>query len=621
MGVSLKAQGHEARGPQVGVDDHDRWQIVAEHVEAVRRYCLAQMRNPEDAQDAAQDTFVRFLAQTGPIQNPEGWLINAAKFACADLHRRNRYRRSEELSDQLPADNVENPEAVVIREQSTAELLEQLRPPDRELLEKLYLRGLTVQQVALLLRVSPGNVRVMALRARRRASEALAAMQAAAGPWLPNVMRHLGGIRHFGPAWLRPRPERDAGAAAVAATLFPAALAIVFMTVAPEGPPQLAHPPLQPRSLLARPTIHMTGLELHGPQANSQATGGDQAPRVQYASGTSAWLSSLAPSSTQAPQQDAAFDSLTLSPAYSTDHTVFASGHVVVGCGLACPALYRSSDGGGSWRQLAATNFAGGPVIIPPDFASSKVVFAIGPLGLQRSNDAGSSFETIITGVTAAATVSGSNGTESLVVGGPPLLSYNVKTGAIQPGPTLPVPLVGVSSMVSTSPLGAVEVAGRALDPAASTGYAGEVLHCSTSACSVVWSKADQAPPTLTSTWRAADGTVAAYWADSVALSTDGGMAFQTISLGRLSGGLTAAGLTGDGGVVLSWLDGASPRLALWNGGSSATISTPSESRRVATVVALPNGNWLLGLTSSQPGFGLGIRCSRDRGLTWRLDC
>ncbi|TMC47052.1 MAG: hypothetical protein E6J20_20285, partial [Chloroflexi bacterium] len=67
------------------------------------------------------------------------------------------------------------------------------------------------------------------------------------------------------------------------------------------------------------------------------------------------------------PQQDATFNSLTPSPQYQQDNTVYASGSLVTGCYRpSCPVLYRTTDGGAQWSSLPATGFAGGTILLPP---------------------------------------------------------------------------------------------------------------------------------------------------------------------------------------------------------------------------------------------------------------
>jgi len=84
---------------------------------------------------------------------------------------------------------------------------------------------------------------------------------------------------------------------------------------------------------------------------------------------------------------DTSFTAITVSPSYSHDHTVFASGVVVNGCQRAaqCPVLFRTTDGGHSWTNVHPTGFLGGTIVLPPSWPKDPVIFAAGQAGLERA--------------------------------------------------------------------------------------------------------------------------------------------------------------------------------------------------------------------------------------------
>jgi RNA polymerase sigma-70 factor (ECF subfamily) len=152
-------------------------EIFEKYAPAVRRFCLSRTTTESDAEDAVQDTFLRFLRRTeGDINNLEAWLIRAASYACRDLYRRPTH---QELGEAPGLDTEVDPEAIALGELWTSDLLVRLRPEDRELLMRLYVGGWSAVQIAASLNVPPSTVRVMALRARRRAREVLDQMRVA----------------------------------------------------------------------------------------------------------------------------------------------------------------------------------------------------------------------------------------------------------------------------------------------------------------------------------------------------------------------------------------------------------------------------------------------------------
>lgn len=74
-------------------------EILRRFEPAVRRYCRSRTRSEADAEDAAQDTYMRFLRRSEKkIRSHEGWLITAASRACADINRRHQ-REEKHRSD------------------------------------------------------------------------------------------------------------------------------------------------------------------------------------------------------------------------------------------------------------------------------------------------------------------------------------------------------------------------------------------------------------------------------------------------------------------------------------------------------------------------------------------
>lgn len=104
----------------------------------------------QDAQDAAQETFLRFLrnyARYSDRGKPSAYLITIARNICVDLHRARGC--AGELIDIDPADSSDEIGAVDL------DLLVRQLPPDLgEAIELRYGQCLKVKEVALVLGVS-----------------------------------------------------------------------------------------------------------------------------------------------------------------------------------------------------------------------------------------------------------------------------------------------------------------------------------------------------------------------------------------------------------------------------------------------------------------------------------
>lgn len=149
------------------MDERTR-QIVEAHYADVLRYCRRHTLCAEDAQDAAQETFLRFVRSSATYRErgkPLAYLLTIARNVCVDLARAHA-RDPEELPE-----DVSSAEVADGRDLDLARALERLRPEEREVLELRFDQGLRVGEVGQVLGVS----RFAAARRIRGALDALRA--------------------------------------------------------------------------------------------------------------------------------------------------------------------------------------------------------------------------------------------------------------------------------------------------------------------------------------------------------------------------------------------------------------------------------------------------------------
>jgi len=82
-------------------------QLYERHVDTVYRVCFAYMKNAFEAEDAVQDTFIRYLRAAPALndaQHEKAWLIRTSGNICKDLLRRAR-RLDAPLDDDLPGES------------------------------------------------------------------------------------------------------------------------------------------------------------------------------------------------------------------------------------------------------------------------------------------------------------------------------------------------------------------------------------------------------------------------------------------------------------------------------------------------------------------------------------
>jgi RNA polymerase sigma-70 factor (ECF subfamily) len=167
-------------------DDHtlDFDALVFAHGRFVLNIAYSVLRNPQDAEDIAQETFFRAFraGDLGKIEHMRGWLGRIA-WRLALNHSRNRSEdrrkiRSEDLLRTLPAAETAVDEMLVRKERAI--LLERVLlslPRDlRETFVLLTVEGMTSQNAAEILGIADSSVRDRLSRARKIMKEKLTAL-------------------------------------------------------------------------------------------------------------------------------------------------------------------------------------------------------------------------------------------------------------------------------------------------------------------------------------------------------------------------------------------------------------------------------------------------------------
>ncbi len=146
--------------------------LVQSFAGAARRVARAVLRDPDDADDAAQDAMVAAFENLHRFDRarPFGpWLMRIVANAARDRLRRRAVRRAEPLHERLPATDPQ-PSDVVERRALGERLREALAqlPERRRLAVVLFeVEGYSSGEIAEILRVPEGTVRSELFHARR----------------------------------------------------------------------------------------------------------------------------------------------------------------------------------------------------------------------------------------------------------------------------------------------------------------------------------------------------------------------------------------------------------------------------------------------------------------------
>lgn len=153
--------------------------LVRKHQARIRSYCLWTLGNAAEADDAAQEVFIKAYRGLGSFRGAAGfstWLHRIAVNHCRDLLRK-RGRERIESWDALREEQGEAAEALVAREEPVAqrrqlqEALDRLPEQYRTILILREVEGLSYEELAKFLNCSLDAVKARLRRARSELME------------------------------------------------------------------------------------------------------------------------------------------------------------------------------------------------------------------------------------------------------------------------------------------------------------------------------------------------------------------------------------------------------------------------------------------------------------------
>lgn len=142
--------------------------LVRRHENTLYRTALAILGSPQEAEDAVQDTFLKFLEKTPQCPDEareRAWLLRVTVNGCKTRLRSPWRRRTVALSRWLPAPEPE--EAQVL------EAVLSLPPRQRAAVHLFYVEGYRTAEIAQLTGEAEGTVRSHLSRARARLRDLL----------------------------------------------------------------------------------------------------------------------------------------------------------------------------------------------------------------------------------------------------------------------------------------------------------------------------------------------------------------------------------------------------------------------------------------------------------------
>jgi RNA polymerase sigma-70 factor (ECF subfamily) len=178
----------------------------AAFAELLRRYrapvfnlCLRMLKNRDDAEDVAQDVFIKVFAMLERYDERyafRSWLFKIAANQCIDFIRKNRVKllrldepvhyRGEEIERQLPDEAPRPDETLNTREVGSVlrEITDELPPHYRAMIVLRHQEQLSYEEIAQMMDLPLGTVKARIHRARAMMKEKLTKRRGL-GPLMP----------------------------------------------------------------------------------------------------------------------------------------------------------------------------------------------------------------------------------------------------------------------------------------------------------------------------------------------------------------------------------------------------------------------------------------------------
>jgi RNA polymerase sigma-70 factor (ECF subfamily) len=146
-----------------------------ENAARIYHFIYAKVSNREDAEDLTSQVFlkaIRWLADGRDMISIRSWLYTTARSVLVDYWREQNRLELVPLTEGVqPTAHDKGHRRAPWRTRARAlRILDALPERERAVLRLRFLQGYTTQEIAQVLGLTPGNVRVLQLRARRRAA-------------------------------------------------------------------------------------------------------------------------------------------------------------------------------------------------------------------------------------------------------------------------------------------------------------------------------------------------------------------------------------------------------------------------------------------------------------------
>ena len=148
---------------EIRVPENNVEKAIKEYGDMVFRVCFVTLKNEADAQDAVQDTFIKYMQKAPHFENSEhekAWLIRVATNRSRDMIKKRG--RIAEIEVESIKSFVQNEEAV-----SVLEALGSLPEKYSVVITLHYIDGYKVNEIAQIIGKTPSAVKMRLQKGRR----------------------------------------------------------------------------------------------------------------------------------------------------------------------------------------------------------------------------------------------------------------------------------------------------------------------------------------------------------------------------------------------------------------------------------------------------------------------
>ncbi len=137
------------------------------------RIALMEIRNHEDAMDAVQDVFLKFMKKNilfASDEHEKAWFIRSTINRCRDIYRKNSLRNHEDITEM---ENLVASDEISDATKDVLNAVEQLPEKIKNVVILHYLEGLSVDMTAKTLKISSSAVKMRLSRGREMLKDIL----------------------------------------------------------------------------------------------------------------------------------------------------------------------------------------------------------------------------------------------------------------------------------------------------------------------------------------------------------------------------------------------------------------------------------------------------------------